>query len=237
MFVLVAGMPRSGSTFSFNVARETLGRSGTVHHEPGTDLVGAIRRSGGSDHVLVKSHRLNRRSLHHATSGRVTTIATVRRVEDAMASWLDTFETVSEAMSVRIMRDWLRLFRRLRSHATVVAYETIDRDPEYATWLIARTVRPSIGAAEVAGIAARLDKAEIKRRYDQLSPEQDRVKSLGFSHFDSATLFHRRHISTLQSRAAEERMSMDRLDRIRRALAADVERSGLETVRRWVGGA
>jgi len=31
MIVLVAGMPRSGSTFSFNVARELLLARGSVH--------------------------------------------------------------------------------------------------------------------------------------------------------------------------------------------------------------
>jgi hypothetical protein len=59
MIVLVAGMPRSGSTFSFNVVREILQARGSVYYEAAGDLGGTVRRSGGARHVLLKCHEVD----------------------------------------------------------------------------------------------------------------------------------------------------------------------------------
>ena len=90
-------MPRSGSTFSFNVAREILSARGSVYQEPREDVVEAVSRSGGTDHMLVKGHNLDAVSLALARAGGMRIIMTVHRVEDAMASWLEMFDPVSTA--------------------------------------------------------------------------------------------------------------------------------------------
>jgi len=227
MMVLLAGMPRSGSTFSFNVVREVLRIRGRIHQEACDDIIGAVHRSDGANHVLVKTHKLDATSMELAEAGAMRIIITVRRVEDAMASWFDAFDAASEEIALQIMRDWLCLFRHLRSRALIVSYEEIDRRPWFATWRIARAVCPAIGPAEVIRIARRFSKAEVKRQADQLAPDASEVTDIGFSYFDNATFFHRRHVASLVSRPAEERLTYERLARIRAALADDMKVTAL----------
>lgn len=63
MIVLAAGMPRSGSTFTFKVVREIREPRGRVYHEASEDVLGAIHRSGGATHVIVKAHYYDTASL------------------------------------------------------------------------------------------------------------------------------------------------------------------------------
>jgi hypothetical protein len=155
MIVLIAGMPRSGSTFSFNVAREILSARGTVYQEPSADVVGAVRRSDSADYVLVKSRRLDEPSRALARAGVMRIIMTVRRVEDAMASWLDTFDAVPEPTAVQIMRDWLWLFQQLRTKALIVPYPQIELRPWLAVWRIARAICPIVYPSEIISITRR----------------------------------------------------------------------------------
>ena len=60
MIVFLAGMQRSGSTFAFNVVRETLMARGQVHQEASSDIVGALSRAAGADHVMLKGHQADR---------------------------------------------------------------------------------------------------------------------------------------------------------------------------------
>lgn len=226
MIVLLVGMPRSGSTFSFNVVREVLRRRGRVHQEACEDIIGAVHRSNGANDVLIKAHKLDATSMELAEAGAMRIIMTVRRVEDAMASWLEAFDAIPEETAIQIMRDWLQLFRHLRSRALIVSYEEIDRRPWLATWRIARAVCPTIGPVEVLKIARRFSKAAVKRQTDQLAPDASEVTDIGFSYFDSATFFHRRHVASLVSRPAEERLPHERLARIQEALAEDMKATG-----------
>jgi hypothetical protein len=220
-------MPRSGSTFSFNVAREILSARGSVHQESCDDVVGAVVRSAVADHVLVKSHRLDESSLALARAGAVRVVMTVRRVEDAMASWLDAFSAVPEPVALQIMHDWLHLYRQLRTKALMVPYQQIDRRPWLAAWHIARAVCPTVLPPEVLAITRRLGKAAVKRKTDTLAIEDSGVIDAGFTYYDSRTFFHRRHVSDLRSRTAEQRLSPERLRSIQTALAPAIMAAGL----------
>ena len=227
MIVLLAGMPRSGSTFSFNVVREVLCRRGRIHCETCEDVLGAVHRSNGAEHVLVKAHKFDPPALELARAGALRIIMTTRRVEDAMASWLEAFDTLPEEVMLQVMRDWLGLYPQLRAYSKIVSYREIDSRPWLAAWRIARAVCPAIGPVEVIEIARRFRKAEVQRQTAKITLGAPGVMDVGFSHYDTATYFHRRHVSRLRSRPAEERLATDQLARVRDALAADVRAAGL----------
>jgi hypothetical protein len=84
--VLIAGMPRSGSTFSFNVVREALQARGTIYREPTDDILGAVDRSEGAQHALAKAHAFDAPSLKLERTGAIRIITTIRRIEDAIPS-------------------------------------------------------------------------------------------------------------------------------------------------------
>jgi hypothetical protein len=227
MIVLVAGMPRSGSTFSFNAAREILRTRGTVYQEASGDVVGAACRSDGADHLLIKAHKLDAPSLALARSGGMRIIMTVRRVEDAIASLINTFDTVPESIALQVMRDWLELFQQLRPHALMVPFEQVDRRPWLVTLRIARLLNLRIGPTAGLAIARRFSKAEVKRRTETMSCGDDGVVDLGFSQYDQETFFHRRHVSRLKSLTAEELLPKERLAMIREFLTPLMKSAGL----------
>jgi hypothetical protein len=228
LIVLLAGMPRSGSTFSFNIVREVLSRRGRVYHETGPDVPGVVNRSEGADHVLVKAHSFDGPSLELARAGAFRVLMTIRRVEDALASWLEIFDPLPEEVALQVMRDWLTLYRQLRAISVVVSYEEIDRWPWLAAWRIARATCPDVGLIEVMRIAQRFRKAEVKRQADtMLLGEPGEIAANDFSYYDTTTLFHRRHVSSLRSRPAEKRLDRVQLAHIREVLWADIEAAGL----------
>ena len=219
-------MPRSGSTFSFNVVREVLQVRGTLHQETCEDVLGAVNRAGKARHVLVKAHALDRASMDLAKAGAFRTVITVRRLEDAIASWLNAFDTLPEQTATAVMQGWLQMYHELRDHSLVVPYEEIDKTPRLAVRRIARGICADAGAVELFRIAHRWERARVKRRADQIM-RGSQVEDLGWSYYDTETFLHRRHISEYTSLAAEERVAPERLARIRAALEEQLAAVGL----------
>jgi hypothetical protein len=181
MIAFIAGMPRSASTFSFNVAREVLQVRGKLHQESCADVLGAVRRAGNARYVLVKAHRLDEPSMQLAKVGAFKIIMTLRQVDDAVASWLDTFDTLTEPTAIAAMREWLRMFNELHHGALIVPYEEIDRDPRLAAQRIARCILPNVGAMEIFRIAGRWKKPRVKRLTDSIVPGAG-IENVGWSY-------------------------------------------------------
>lgn len=221
VIVFVAGMQRSGSTFAFNVARELLRARGRTHQEATPDVAAALERSSDAKHLLLKAHDAGPHTISLARHGAMRTIITVRRIEDAAASWMETFQW-SEAETIEYLRAWLKLYVQLRDIALLLPYAQIDHRPWLAAWRIARFLCPDAGLGEVARIARRYAKAEVKKHTDALKSDEDGVTNLGFSYFDEATFFHRRHVSGLRSRPANERIPSEQIARILADLAPDI---------------
>ena len=87
-----------------------------------------------------------------------------------------------------------------------------------AAWLIGRHLRCGTTWRETREIASRHNKVTVKQRVDRLAREHPGIVDIGFSYYESETFFHRRHVSSLMSRAAEERLPATQLERIKAAL-------------------
>jgi hypothetical protein len=92
---------------------------------------------------------------------------------------------------------------------------------------IAYAIFPVVHPGEVFRITRSLRKARVKLQADKLSRDDPCVFDGGFSYWDNQTLFHRRHVSDLQSRPAEQRLTPERLQMIQETLAAAVTAAGL----------
>ena len=125
------------------------------------------------------------------------------------------------------MRDWLRLYCRLKPFSLTVNYRLIDRYPFLAAWRMMRFLFPDVGFREALQSFKRHSKAEVKKQMDLLPREGHNINDLGLTWYDTNTFLHRRHVSALQSRSAEERLSSDQVIRIRMALADDISAAGL----------
>ncbi|MGY4830593.1 hypothetical protein ACVNIS_18625 [Sphaerotilaceae bacterium SBD11-9] len=218
MIVLIAGMQRSGSTFSFNIAREMLIASGSVYQESQGSVCPVIERSGSAKHLILKAHAIDEVTCRMVQLGGIKVVCTIRKPEDAIASWMETFGFNLED-SIGHMREWIRMFGQLKDYALVVEYDDIDWHPFRAGRRIARHIRPDSGLFEIWSAVRRNAKAAVKEATDQLVKEDAGVIDIGFSHYNNVTFFHRRHISTLVSRSAPERISLDSVKIIRSELS------------------
>jgi hypothetical protein len=226
MIVFIAGMPRSGSTFAFNIARDVLRARGHLWQKDSPNVLAELARAGNADHVLLKAHEMDDSGSYLARYGAMRLICTVRRPEDAVASWMELLG-VSEEESIDVMRKWLQLYCRIKPFALTVNYQLIDEHPLKAARRISRFLYPNAGIVEILQSAKRHAKARVKKSTDALPREGGHIEDLGLTWYDVDTFFHRKHVSSLRSRPAEERMPAEQVARIRAALAEDIAASGL----------
>lgn len=219
-------MVRSGSTFAFNVARDVLLARGQTYQEASGDVAATLAKAGEAPHILMKAHSVDALTLGLAQRGALRTILTVRRIEDAAASWIDTFSG-TEVDTVGHLRSWLALYAKLRDAALVIPYAELDERPWRAAWRIGQYLSPDVSADEALRIARSHSKAAVKQHSDAIVRDGPGIEDIGFSYYDRSTYFHRRHVSSLRSRPAEDRLPAEQLARIRLALAPDIAAAGL----------
>jgi hypothetical protein len=225
VIVLVAGMPRSGSTFSYNIVRELLQRRGVVRGEHAYTLSSVVEDDTKADHVILKAHDADKLTLGLIKLRAVKAICTVRKPEDAVASYMQTFGFELNE-SVDAMFRWLEMFERLRDYALVVPYNDIDSHPVRAAFRIGRAVCPDARALEVLRIARRYSKAQIAKLTADMRPDDEGAEKLSFSYYDKKTFFHRRHVSSLLSKPAHERIGEEAVSVIRSRLNKWIDADG-----------
>jgi hypothetical protein len=228
MIVFIAGMPRSGSTFSFNMARDVLSVRGSVHQEAvPPDILQELARAGDAEHVLLKVHELDDTGVLLARYGAARVICTIRKPEDAVSSCMQTFDHTEES-SISVIRQWLRLYAKLQPFALTISYHTVDHHPFIAARRIMRFLVPDVRLSEIWHSVRRHSKKEVKKRTDAVSRDRQDIKDVGFSWYDTNTFFHRRHVSSLKSRSALERLPPEQVHRIRAALAEETAAAGIQ---------
>ena len=218
-------MQRSGSTFSFNIARDILEHRGTVYQEPNPHLLDVIERSDGSDHIILKAHSADDITIRQIQIGAVKSIVTIRKPEDAVASWMETFG-FSLDESLDHFKDWIEMFRHIQNSSLVIPYDQIDRHPFRATRLIANFLCGHSSPLEVFNLARKYSKKTIKKFADQIEASGASVNHIGFSYYDARTFFHRRHVSTIDLRGGAQRIGDDAVSAIRASLREYVDRNG-----------
>lgn len=225
MIVLVAGMPRSGSTFSYNIVRELLSRRGTVRTEHDFDFVSLVKHESQADHLVLKAHEADGLVCRLVGLGAIKAICTVRKPEDAIASWMQTFGFDLD-QSLDVMCKWLAMYAQIRRHALVIDYDQIDRHPVLAALRIRAFVDPGAGMLVSAAIARRYAKRAVAERTSAMRPDEKGVRDISFSYYDEKTFLHRRHVSGLISRPACEKIGNAAVSAIRARLAAWVDARG-----------
>jgi len=225
VIVFIAGMPRSGSTFSFNIVRRLLETRGPVYQEPTYDILGALERAGEATHLLLKGHRADDVTLALTKIGAVKAVCTVRKPEDAIASWMTTFGfTLAESLDAT--KAWLRMFSAIRTHALIVPFEDIDQNPHSAAWKIARYVCADADELTVEKIASDYTKVKVKELSTEVEARNGDIEDIGFSFYDRKTFFHRRHVSAAETLGAADRIGAEQVMAIREALVPWCDEQG-----------
>jgi hypothetical protein len=227
VIVIVAGMQRSGSTFSYNVVRELLNHRGGTLTYASNSLDDLLSDSSEVDNAIVKSHSPDKFINALLAKKGIPCVCTVRKPEDAIASWSQVFGFTLEE-SVETFANWLAWHQRMHVNMLNVSYEEIDRYPLLAINKISKYLLSKRTYLENLRIWQNNKKKKVYEESMRLSKDQS--VDIGFSFYDKVNFYHRRHVSSVKSRSAEELLSKDQLEFIRAGLSRYVDASG---VYRW----
>lgn len=224
MIVIVAGMYRSGSTFSFNIVRELLLVRGGATVFSSNSLDVAALYNAQSANVVLKSHAPDELCTALIRLGAIDCVCTYRKPEDAIASWMHAFGYGIEE-SLTSMLQWIKWHRSVSQYALNIRYEDLAKTPRDVIQEIQRRVLKGGELSEAQALSEKYDRRRLKTKYDELQ-QSDETINIGASYYDAATFFHRRHITYMRDRAAEEVMTKDTIYRIRHELQGFVDNAG-----------
>jgi len=222
MIVFVAGMPRSGSTFCFNVAREVLAKDGTVYAEPTLDIGAARQNAGNAAHVIIKGHSDTEALRMAITKGEIRTICSIRSPYAGIASWMDTFGyTLDESISA--FKGWLEVYQEIAPYCLTIGYDTIEKRPMEAAASIGGYLLPG---EDARALAEKYSKSAVAALADKIDKDASTTRDLGFSYYDTTTFFHRRHVSSLEERVPESTLTSADMAKIRREIYGTPQEKG-----------
>lgn len=216
MIVVLAGMPRSGSTLTYNIARELLSSRGELELVLSNSLSFSNEFTAAQEkNVLLKSHAPDQAITDLVLSGNALCICTIRKPEDAIASWMNTFDFSLEE-SLLHFDTWMKWHRSISAKSLDIDFDDIEKDLVSIVKKIADFVIGEVLLDEVISLSQKYRKDEVYRRSNELAISSgDEVIDCGFSFYERDTLFHRRHVSSLVPRSAEEILSDEQIRKIR----------------------
>jgi hypothetical protein len=221
MLILCNGMPRSGSTWSFNVVTGLLRRfepSQTVHAGYDED-VGRFLRGIDRDlsHAVLKCHSLDAFGYSLVRIGAAKVVYTWRDIADVTVSYMRMFgNDFDHALDVIDTSLELRRFHLERSNAVILAYNDIMTRPEKAIEAIASYLglegRPDL----IALVNEETSLERVREKVAQLSSEETRRRLIRHENtmYDPETLLNVNHIRDGNSGYGRRLLSQEQISRI-----------------------
>jgi Sulfotransferase domain len=223
MIVLCNGMPRSASTWSFNVCRlllKDLRPDATLYgryHENLAEVIDPL--CGSYDHVVLKCHTLDQRGRELCRSGVARAIYTHRdpfdAIHSAMVMFRHTFDDALE--SIRRSLE-LYEFHRSTGEAHIVSYDAIVRKPQKAIADVAAYLDLDAAPEVIGRVAVETSVEAMKEIARQVGGERRGIRTPR-SIYDPETQVHRDHIRDGRTGHARHYLSPDQLRRAEEVLA------------------
>ena len=222
MIVAIAGMPRSASTFSFNIARELLGATGSVAAISDNTLNPKLAED--TAHLIIKTHNPDQPLMEQIAGKKIPCLCTYRKPEDAIASWVRVFGGTVESATI-IMESWLEWHVKIHDKVLNLSYEQIETNQLDTIIRIQIYLTGCKDLSQAEKLNETYQKSALKDRIDALQKSDD-TTDIGFSYYDNKTFFHRRHISSIRSIAAEDEFSPSQISTIRNQLIEYIDGNG-----------
>jgi hypothetical protein len=224
MLVLCNGMPRSASTWSYNVAIGLLRQaaSGEVFGGYDENLHRFLRGLPVSaSHAVLKCHTLDATGIGIAQLGGARVIYTWRDLADATASFMTMFE-VEFDRAIAVMASSLDLYRRHRRNgALILGYGTIMADPQGSVRKVAAHLHLDAHDPGITAVVHATSFARVRDRVEEIGsldygPNLIRHER---SSYDPETLLHVDHIRNGGSGYGVTMLSPDQLRQLDALLA------------------
>jgi len=199
LIVLCTGMPRSASTWSFNVCVRLISR---VHPDARMytgfdDALTALMQGLDSeyDHLVLKCHRLDPLGRNLMKLGAARAVYTHRDPEDAIASYMVMFDrSFDEALAAILDSVALYSFHRQCGNCSLISYETIVREPFDAVARVQSYLGLETPPDVIRTIATETSMEAMRHLADRVGEDPNSVVYLGNLKYDRHTLLHRNHV-------------------------------------------
>ena len=211
MLVLCNGMPRSASTWSFNVAMGLLrSTTGQQVHGGFDENVARFLESvpPAADHIVLKCHLLDGVGRALVRTGAAKVIYTWRDVADAVTSFLAMFGGGFDN-ALAVMESSLELYdlHRHSTNAIILEYREVVDSPLEAVRRVARHFGLPADSPIVREIAEENSFEQVRRRVERLN-------AAAFDLHDPETLLHKNHILDGSSGYGRTSLTAEQLSRI-----------------------
>ena len=222
MLVLCNGMPRSASTWSYNVAMALL-RCTAV--EVCGDYDENLHRflcglPASCVHAVLKCHSLDAAGLGLAQLQAAKVVYTWRDLADATASFMTMFDVDFEH-TVALMSNSLDLYRRHRRNgALILSYEAITQQPTESVAAVASYLNVAVRQEQVAEIAEANSFGRMRQRVKEISMLDygERLVRHDRTSYDPDTLLHIDHIRDGSTGYGGSRLTQAQLRRLEKLL-------------------
>jgi hypothetical protein len=217
-------MPRSASTWSYNVALALLRQAKMGEVVGGYDenlerFLSAIPESAA--HAVVKCHSLDEAGIKIANSHHAKVIYTWRNLADAIASLMEMFH-MGFGDAIAAMSASLDLYHyHRRNGGLILGYREIVAEPELSIREIAAYLQIDILAEQVEALAESTSMDSMRAKADEIgSPDygQKLIRRDGAS-YDPVTLLHANHIRNGGIGYGRKLLTRDQLGQIDALLA------------------
>ena len=226
MIVLCTGIIRSGSTWSFNVARLLLEKRATsFRSEFNNKIRDAVRGAADRyDNHVIKAHEPDRFGRRLIKDGRCRTICSFRDPLDCIASGIEAFGGNFKDM-VSMTRRHMKLLKLqiVAGGVHFVWYDDIVERPRECIAAIAAYLDQELADDEGGQIAAALSRESVSRLIQDIAaaPTPDAAPGT----WDRETLFHPGHIRD-KPKTPAELLTADQMRYASARLDAFVDRTG-----------
>jgi hypothetical protein len=166
-----------------------------------------------AEHLIIKAHYPDLLMTELISKKAFFCICSIRNPEDAIASWMRMFDRDLKS-SVLVIKNWLRWYQPVKKNVLQIDYETIDLYPLYAILIIQKYLLGRWNLLEAFLFWRKYNKKRLKKFSDNLRVSEKTKKAVD-SYYDSETLLHRRHISSIKSRPAKLELSEEQIIFIR----------------------
>lgn len=230
MFVICNGMPRSASTWSFNVVKELLsdfGRKGFYGYDEDLYRFCSAAPAEARD-LVVKCHSLDSMGLALVRNEAAKLVFTFRDPVDATASFMEMFEPNFER-ALTIIKIGLDLMAQHRRHGNWVFldYAEILENGAKAVQSIAAYLGLAMTTERIDAIADHLSLDRMRERLRDIESLDYGPKLVRHAYglYDPVTLLNVQHIRDGGLGYGRERLSAEKIARIE-ALVRDCAAGG-----------
>jgi hypothetical protein len=218
VLVLCNGVPRSASTWAFNVALGLLRGSypsSEVRHgydESVIDFLAAVPPT--ADHAVMKCHNLDAPGKTLVRLGAVKTVYTWRDPADAAVSCMRKLDCDFER-AVSLIEPSLSLHRLHRQWGTalILGYDEIMVGPFDAIVRISQYLGLEHNPTVLEAVASENAFERVREKVGRLDRDDDRLTGAGEVAYDPATLYHPGHIRDGSSGYGRRFLSADEIRR------------------------